>query len=99
MTTAAASPAVSVTARRAPQALHAWHSPLVPVALAATAGIVLDRYLDVPIAISLIGALGAVACFVLNGSGPRRMLGLVYLWAGCAAAGAGYHHLHRSSAA
>ena len=99
MTTAAAPPAVPVTVRPAPAALQVWRSPLVPVALAATAGIILDRYLDIPIAISLIGALAALACFVLHGAGPRRMLGLVYLWTGCAALGAAYHNVHRSRAA
>lgn len=79
--------------------LHVWQAPLVPIALASTAGILLDRHVDVPLPISLTAALASLLAFALHGLGSRRLLGLLYLWAGCAALGGAYHHWHRGNAA
>ena len=38
-----------------------WRAPLVPVALAATLGVALDRYLSVPVPVSLIAAAAGLA--------------------------------------
>src|SRR5262249_44440965 len=99
MTTAVAPPAVPATARPARVGLRAWQAPLVPIALAGSAGIILDRHFDVPLPISLMGALASLAAFVLHGFDRRPLPGLLYLWTGCAALGCGYHHWHRNSAA
>jgi competence protein ComEC len=76
-------------------AAHVWHAPLVPVALAATAGIVLDRYLSLPLPVSLLTAfLGLVAWTTVRLERPRG-LPLVYLGLTVCALGAAYHHWQR----
>jgi len=57
------------------QGLHVWQAPLVPIALASTGGILLDRHVDVPLPVSLIAALASLLAFALHGLGSRRMLG------------------------
>ncbi|HEY7422657.1 MAG TPA: ComEC/Rec2 family competence protein [Gemmataceae bacterium] len=72
-----------------------WRAPLVPAALALTAGIVLDRHISLPMPISLIvAALGLVAWLCTRG-GPHAGLPLVYLALAGAAFGAAYHHYRR----
>src|SRR5262245_9130321 len=76
-----------------------WLGPLVPVALAATAGIVLDRYRPVP---PYFGLLALAACLVVWGAAAaasQHGLALVYLWGAVIAAGALYHHARRSTPA
>jgi competence protein ComEC len=69
-----------------------WQAPLVPVALAGTAGVALDRLIGVPFAFSvLLGGLALVAFGIWRPSRP----GLVYLALAWVALGAGYHHLRR----
>ncbi|MBY0527850.1 MAG: ComEC/Rec2 family competence protein [Gemmataceae bacterium] len=72
-----------------------WRAPLVPIALAVTAGIVLDRYGPIPLYFSLIGAVVALAAWVIARSSRRPGLPLVYLWTAAAALGAAYHHAWR----
>ena len=84
MTTATASPAAPTTAQPARAGLQVWQAPLVPIALASTAGILLDRHVDVPLPISLIASLASLLAFALHGLGSRGLPGLLYLWAdGC----------------
>jgi competence protein ComEC len=72
-----------------------WQAPLVPVALAGTAGIVLNRSAQLPLALSLLAAAAGLVAWALATAGRRKGLGLVYLWAGIAALGAAYHHYCR----
>ena len=100
MTTAVAPPAVLATARSAAVGLPVWQAPLVPIAVAASTGILLDRNLQVPLAGGLTAA-GARVCWHLRctASGPRPLLGFLYLWTGCAALSCAYHHWWRASTA
>lgn len=83
-----------------------WRAPLVPVALAGTAGIVLDRMADVAlllwVAVFVAGAIGwAVAEFQVHAHPvPGRhssvaLVGLVFLWLAVFGLGAAYHHWQR----
>ena len=65
-----------------------WQAPLVPVAVAATAGIVADRWLSIPLPVSLAAVLVFLAGWVVSQGG----LALTYLLAAVAAFGAAYHH-------
>jgi competence protein ComEC len=78
-----------------PRPMPIWSAPLVPVALASTAGILVDRYLIVPL---LASACVGVACFLAwlflaNTSNPIRAL--AFLLISVAALGATYHHWRR----
>src|SRR5947209_8545592 len=69
-----------------------WRSPLVPVALAATAGIVLDRKLGVPFPVLiafLILSLIAWTVSLPKSNGNRAM---PWLWLAVAAIAAAWHH-------
>ncbi len=91
----AAPPPTSTSSARRPDT-DVWRAPLVPVALAATAGIVLDRYLSVPWAASLVALVVALFGWFLL----RRRTGglrLIYLWAATAAVAALYHHHYYNS--
>jgi competence protein ComEC len=72
----------------APTGESVWRSPLLPPALAVTAGVVADRCLELPFVIELLTAAGFLVAAVIA---ARRRLGLVYLLAALAALGAGYH--------
>lgn len=71
--------------------VNVWQAPLVPAALALTAGIVLDRHYAVPAAVSLVAAATALAAWLIARSGRRAGLPLVYLALAVAALGACYH--------
>src|SRR5262245_41723004 len=74
-----------------------FRAPMVPVALALTAGIVFDRHAPVPLPLSLLAlAAGLALAVVFLVSGPRG-LALVYLCFGVAAAGAALHQGRRAS--
>lgn len=80
----------------APRGLLAvWRAPLVPVALAATVGIVLDRTFKVPLLWSLAAFVLALVSWIAARHRDNSPLALLYLWAGLAALGAAYHHWHR----
>jgi competence protein ComEC len=69
-----------------------WHAPLVPVALAATAGIVLDRCFAVELAKSLATTVAlALGWFVLR-SHPDRRVPLALLVLAFIPLGASWHH-------
>jgi len=89
----------AVTLPSAPLPRPSWdavnlsRAPLVPLALGGTFGIVLDRYLDVPLALTLavtvLWLLAWGAALVLQrGPGP------FYLCAALVGLGAAYHHWH-----
>jgi competence protein ComEC len=92
-------PAVTAPGRPAAVGLPVWHAPLVPIALAVTAGIVLDRAWHVPLPFALVAAAASLLLFVLHAPGPRTLLALLYLWTGCLALGAAYHHVRRHGTA
>ncbi len=69
-------------------------APLVPLAMAATAGIVLDRYAQLPMALSLAAAVASLLAWLVHRSSSRR-LALLYLWLAAAGLGGAYHHLYR----
>jgi competence protein ComEC len=72
-----------------------WQAPLAPAALAATAGVVADRYLDVPLPLSLAAVAAGLAAWALALSGRQAGLPLLYLLGSVAALGAAYHHAYR----
>jgi competence protein ComEC len=70
-----------------------WRAPLVPVALAATAGIVLDHFVGVPVLVSLLVALLALVTWAVAYLLSRlRGQAVVYLALAVAALAAAYHH-------
>jgi competence protein ComEC len=86
MSTAAPSPP--------PLTANIWRAPLVPVALAATAGIVVDRYVGVPLVFSLLAAMTFLAAWAIFGS-RRPGLALIHLSLAVLALAAAYHRLER----
>ena len=58
-----------------PASASIWRAPLVPAALAVTAGIVVDRYAAVPVTVSLLVAAVALAALVCVRAGPRGLCG------------------------
>ncbi|HZT81801.1 MAG TPA: ComEC/Rec2 family competence protein [Gemmataceae bacterium] len=97
MATAAAAPAPAVTApargAAPPFPGNIWRAPLVPVALAATAGIVADRYLALPLVGSLLGVVVGLVAWGIGFACRQRGLPLVYLALAVASLFAAYHHL------
>ncbi len=71
-------------------------APLVPVALAASVGLVADRYIGVPLAVGLVAAVVALVGWVCTRQvAPQTALGWLLI---CTAAlGAAHHHSHRHS--
>jgi competence protein ComEC len=72
-----------------------WRAPLVPAALAVTAGVVLDRYAAVPLPVSLVAAAATVLAWLLSRGARQQGLPLVYLALAGAAFGSAYHHYRR----
>jgi competence protein ComEC len=95
MTLVAVPPPVTVPPRPVTVGLSVWQAPLVPLALAVTAGILVDRVYDVPPAFSLIAAAASLLLFAIHALGPQALLRLLYLWMGFVALGAAYHHVRR----
>src|SRR5437879_4502536 len=77
------------------RAVNVWQAPLVPVALAVTAGIVADRYVSIPLLFSLILAIAGIVAWALSSRGPGTGLSLIYLGISAAGVGAAYHHWQR----
>jgi competence protein ComEC len=67
----------------------------MPVALAMTAGIVLDRFWIVPLPASLCAAFVCLLAWLIFSNSAHKWLALVYLWGGVAGFGAAYHHWQR----
>lgn len=74
---------------------NAWRAPLLPVALALTAGVVCDRTAPLPPLWSAVAAAACLAAWFVATLGPQRPLALIYLWAAVACLGALYHHWAR----
>ena len=72
-----------------------WRSPLVPVALAATVGVVLDRWFGLPVISMLLAALVAITASLAFAHYHRSLLALPLLWTAVGTLGAAYHHWHR----
>src|SRR5437588_12766013 len=77
-------------------ALSIWQAPLLPVVIAVTAGIVLDRYQSIPLAASLCAGLVSLIAWWICRSARSAGVGIAYLAVASAAAGAAYHHWHRN---
>ncbi len=88
-------PAPPAKAPAAPAGDALWRAPLVPVALALTAGIVLDRYASVPLPISLLAAVAGIIAWLAASMNRQGGLSLVYLFGTVAALGTAYHHWFR----
>ena len=91
-------PATSVPQPSAPTNLF-WRAPLVPAALAITAGIVLDRYAALPIAVSLGLAAASLVAWGMARLGNGAGLALAYLALASVALGAALHHTRHDAAA
>src|SRR5262245_2855258 len=78
-----------------PRKLPVWSAPLVPVAMAMTAGIVADRSLIIPWPASLGAAFAFLCPWIIFTGRTRHRFALLYLWVGVAALAAAYHHWHR----
>src|SRR5262249_38746107 len=72
-----------------------WQAPLVPAALVITAGIVADRYIGIPMAVSLLAAVAGLIGWAVVSLGRSSGLALIYLGLSGAALGAAYHHWRR----
>src|SRR5262245_24380472 len=72
-----------------------WRAPLVPAALAVTAGLVLDRAYTIPLPVSLLAAAVALAAWLLARNGSPTGLPLIYLALAGTALGAAYHQWYR----
>ena len=94
----APSPLTDDAPRRPPEA--PWRefarAPLVPVALAATAGLIADRYAGVPLSAGLLAAVVALAgWFFTRTASPRAAF--IWLLVCVAALAAAHHHAWRNS--
>ncbi|MBL8798959.1 MAG: ComEC/Rec2 family competence protein [Planctomycetia bacterium] len=70
-------------------------APLVPIAVAFTAGVVLDRLGDVPFVLSLVAVVAFLAAWAISRQGRPAGLPVAYLLGAVLALGAAYHHGHR----
>lgn len=68
-------------------------APLVPVAVAATVGLVADRYVGAPSVIGMSVVLGGLIGW---GVFRNRPWALVWLWVACGGLAAFLHHVHRT---
>src|SRR5262249_18312159 len=78
-----------------PPPLRDWilESPLFPIALSATAGLLLDHYVALPIAVWGVGLVTAFAVWVklFRKESPRAVAAL---WVAAGFLAGGYHHYH-----
>src|SRR5437588_10686021 len=84
---------------RAPLADSVWRAPLVPAALAFTAGILLDRFCSLPLIGSLFAAVIMLAAWTAALPGRSLGLPLVYMALALTAVGSAYHHLRSDTIA
>jgi len=71
------------------------HAPLLPIALAITIGILLDRYSDIPFGLSFFTSIACLIAWTITQRTPQRGLAALYLWSMFACLGAAYHHHER----
>src|SRR6185437_9951575 len=69
-------------------------SPLVPVGLAASVGLIADRYLEAPLNGEFLLTALAVAAW-LFAQRQRSLTTAVWLWLAAGALAAAHHHIHR----
>jgi competence protein ComEC len=74
---------------------NVWRAPLVPLAIAGTIGIVVDRSAPVPMLFSFLVIIASMAAWIGSRLGKQQILGAAYLWLGTAGLGALYHHVHQ----
>jgi competence protein ComEC len=72
-----------------------WQAPLVPVALAFTAGVAVDRLAKPPFAFLLLAGLTSLLAFAIFRIRRPERLGLVYLALAGVALAAAYHHFRQ----
>ncbi len=72
-------------------------APLVPVALAFTAGIVLDRQLSIPLPLSLATVCALLFAWTAATVSPLKSIALLFLAPALFAAGAAWHQWYRES--
>lgn len=89
----AAAPSSSILDSRLPRSI--WRSPLVPAALALTAGILLDRRFSLPMPVSFSAAAVCLIAWFCVRDSVQAGLPLVYLALAGVAFGAAYHHYRR----
>ncbi len=92
MSALAASPAFPAERGRAD---NVWRAPLVPAALAVTAGILADRVASVPLPVSLVALMACLAAWAISRAERPSGLPIAYLLGAMAALGAAYHHAYR----
>lgn len=78
---------------------NVWRAPLVPAALAVTAGILADRVAGVPLPVSLVAMLVCLAGWAISRAGRSAGLPIAYLLGALASLGAAYHHEYRDISA
>lgn len=71
------------------------YAPLLPIAAAATLGLVLDRYHPIPALFSFGAAILCLIAWAICRRQKREQLALLYLWAVWAGLAAAYHHSWR----
>src|SRR5436190_6468772 len=90
-------PANAAKTWTAPYNQSIWQAPLVPAALALTAGILTDRYASVPLLFSISVTLAGLVAWAVTRLGPPTNLGLMYLALAGVAFGAAHHHWQRDT--
>jgi competence protein ComEC len=92
---ATTSPTSEASPRTEEQPQSVWRAPLVPAALAVTAGIVLDRYTSVPLPVSLSATAAALCAWFFAYQHRRPGWPLLALAVAGVAFGAALHHYRR----
>lgn len=72
--------------------LPVWSAPLVPIALTATAGVVLDRFCVVPLMVSFGVTFLLILAWLIFSNTSKRTLAVIYLWCSFIGFGAVWHH-------
>jgi competence protein ComEC len=71
-----------------------WRSPLVPVALFATAGVVADRKLDLPLVPTSVALVIFLTCWAVSAC-KHHARAVVWLWLAVGALAAACHHAYQ----
>ena len=71
------------------------YAPLLPIAVAATVGLVVDRYHPIPALFSFGAAVLCLIAWAVCRRRKRDLLALLYLWASWVGLAAAYHHVSR----
>lgn len=82
-----------------PSPILIWQAPLVPVALAGTVGIVIDRYASIHLATSLAAAIACLFAYFLSNRKNLPAMQAPLLWLSIVCLGAAYHQWHRDNIA